>query len=108
MFATEVVAEDHVPPEIEAVKVVVPLEQMEVVPVIVAAVGAAVTVTVLVAVAFEQPPVPEIVYVIVAVPAATPVITPLASILAIVISELDQVPPLTLELKVVVDPTQTA
>jgi hypothetical protein len=40
------------------------------------ALGAAVTVTVRVAVTLVQPPVPVTVYVIVAVPAATPVITP--------------------------------
>ena len=76
IVATEVVAEDHVPPEIEAVKVVEPLEHMEVVPLIVAAVGAAVTVTVVVVVASAQPPVPAIVYVMTDVPAPAGVTTP--------------------------------
>ena len=107
IVATEVVAEDHVPPEIEADKVVVPLEQIAVVPVIVAAVGAAVTVTVLVAVALEQPPVPVTVYVIVAVPDATPVTTPEFTV-AIAVLLVVQAPPDIFELKVVFDPTQTA
>lgn len=58
IFATPVVAEDQDPPEIEAINVVVPFEQTLVVPEIVVAVGAAVTVTVLVAVAFGHPFVP--------------------------------------------------
>lgn len=66
-------------------------------------VGNAFTVTVRVAVASEQPPVPVIVYVIVAVPAATPVITPeVASTVAMLVLELLQAPPVTVELKVVV------
>ncbi len=50
-------------------------------------------VTVLVAVASAQPPVPVTVYVIVAVPAATPVTTPVeGSTVAMAELELDQVP----------------
>jgi hypothetical protein len=49
-----------------------------------------------------QPPVPAIVYVIVALPAARPDTTPVAaSIVAIVLSELDQVPPVIDEVKFV-------
>ena len=51
---------------------------------------------------------PATVYVIVAVPAATPVITPLVLTVATARSELLHVPPLTVELKVVVSPTHTA
>ncbi len=58
MVATAVVAEDQTPPVIEELKVEVPLEQIAVVPEIVPAEGAAVTVTVVVVVAFAQPPVP--------------------------------------------------
>jgi len=58
IVATDVLLEDHVPPEPLVLNVVEPLEQIAVVPLIVPAFGAAVTVTVLVAVAFEQPPVP--------------------------------------------------
>ncbi len=50
------------------------------------------TVTVLVAVASAQPPVPVIVYEIVAVPAATLVTTPEEFTVAIFVFELDQVP----------------
>ena len=56
--ATEEVPADQVPPEIVEESVVVPFEQMAVVPESVPADGGAVTVTVKVAVAFAQPPVP--------------------------------------------------
>ena len=49
---------DQAPPEIVEVKVVVPVTQMLWFPLRVPAVGAAVTVTVRVAVALAQPPVP--------------------------------------------------
>ncbi len=58
MVATAGVAEDQAPPVTEELKVEVPLEQIAVVPEIVPAEGAAVTVTVAVVVAFAQPPVP--------------------------------------------------
>ncbi len=58
MVATAGVAEDQDPPVTEELNVEVPLEQMAVVPEIVPAEGAAVTVTVAVVVAFAQPPVP--------------------------------------------------
>ena len=58
MVATAGVAEDQAPPLTEELKVEVPLEQMAVVPEIVPAEGAAVTVTVLVAAAFGHPFVP--------------------------------------------------
>ena len=73
------------------------------------ALGVAVTVTVLVAVAFEHPPDPTTVYVIVAVPAVTPVITP-EEVFTVAMDVLDelQVPPLTVEAKVVVPVPQIA
>ena len=92
MVATAGVAEDQEPPVTEELKVEVPLEQMAVVPEIVPAEGAAETVTVLVATASAQPPVPVIVYEIVAVPAATPVTTPEEFTVAKFVFELDQVP----------------
>jgi hypothetical protein len=58
MVATAGVAEDQVPPVTVEESVVVPFEQMAVVPESVPADGGAVTVTVEVAVAFAQPPVP--------------------------------------------------
>jgi hypothetical protein len=59
IVATAGVAEDHVPPLTEEVKVEDPLEQIAVVPEIVPAEGGAVTVTVAVVETFAQPPVPE-------------------------------------------------
>jgi autonomous glycyl radical cofactor GrcA len=59
MVATAGVAEDQVPPVTEEVKVEDPLEQIEVVPEMVPAEGAALTVTVAVVETFAQPPVPE-------------------------------------------------
>jgi hypothetical protein len=106
MLATAVVAEDQDPPLTEELKVEVPLEQMAVVPEIVPAEGAVVTVTFLVAVAFGHPFAPVTVYVMVAVPAATPVIVP-ADADAILTFEEVQVPPETVEVNVVVDPTHT-
>ena len=76
MVATPVDPEVHVPEPPSLENVVVPFEQMASVPLSVPAFGAVVTVTVLVAVAFEQPPVPVTVYVIIEEPAATGVITP--------------------------------
>jgi hypothetical protein len=61
MVATAGVVEDQAPPVTEEVSVEVPLEQIAVVPEIVPADGAAVTVTVAVVVAFAQPPVPVMV-----------------------------------------------
>ena len=65
-----------------------------------------VTVTFLLAVAFGHPFAPVTVYVMVAVPAATPVIVP-ADADAILTFEEVQVPPETVEVNVVVDPTHT-
>ena len=98
---------DQDPPVMEELKVVVPLTQMLWFPLSVPAVGAAVTATERVAVALAQPPVPTTVYVMVAVPAATPVTTPeVALTLAMLVSLLDQDPPVMEELKVVVPLTQ--
>jgi hypothetical protein len=61
IVATAGVAEDQLPPVTEEESVEVPLEQIAVVPEIVPADGAAVTVTVAVVVTFAQPPVPVMV-----------------------------------------------
>jgi hypothetical protein len=61
IVATAGVAEDQVPPVTEEVKVEEPLEQIAVVPEMVPAEGAAVTVTVAVVETFAQPPVPVMV-----------------------------------------------
>ncbi len=61
IVATPVLPEDHAPPDTVELNVVVPLLQIACVPLIEPALGAAVTVTVLVAVALEHPPVPVIV-----------------------------------------------
>ncbi|MFM8658825.1 MAG: hypothetical protein ACKOCQ_02670 [Candidatus Nitrosotenuis sp.] len=107
IVATEVVAEDQLPPVTEEDSVDEPLEQIAVVPEMVPADGAAVTVTVLVAVALAQPPVPVTVYVIVAVPAATPVTTPVDELtVAIEALLVVQAPPETVEVNVEVAPTQ--
>ena len=58
MVATEVVAEDQLPPVTEEVSVEEPFAQMAVVPEIVPAEGTAVTVTVAVVETLAQPPVP--------------------------------------------------
>jgi hypothetical protein len=58
IVATAGVADDQLPPVTEEVKVEVPLEQIAVVPEIVPAEGAAVTVTVVVAVTFGHAPEP--------------------------------------------------
>jgi hypothetical protein len=90
-------------------KVVVPLEQIACVPLIVPALGAAVTVTVLVAVSFAQPPVPVITYLIVVVPAATGVITPVELTVATpVFTELHAPPPSPSVENVVVPSEHTA
>ena len=87
--------------------VVVPFEHIDEVPLNVPADGGAEIVISLVAVAFSQPPVPNFVYVIVAEPAARPVIKPVeALMLAIEGADEVQVPPLTVELNLVVDPIQ--
>ncbi len=98
---------DQVPPETVDVKVVVPAMQMAWLPLRVPGEGGAVTVTIRVAVALVQPPVPALVYVIIAVPAATPVTSPVeAFTVAIVESLLDQVPPETVDEKAAVPATQ--
>jgi hypothetical protein len=71
-------------------------------PAIVPPTDAGLTVTVRVAVALEQPPVPVTVYVIVAVPAATPLIAPVdALIVAIPVLPELQLPPDPVVVKVV-------
>ena len=98
---------DQDPPVTVEVKADVPLTQMLWFPLRAPAVGAVVTVTERVAVAFAQPPVPTTVYVMVAVPAVKPVIRPVVALTeAMLVSLLDQDPPVMEELKVVVPLTQ--
>jgi hypothetical protein len=105
--ATVRAEELQVPPLTVELKVVVPETHMSCVPLNDPAFGEAVTVTVRVADTSEQPPVPDMVYVIVAIPAAIPFTIPLvASTVAIVFAELDHTPPETVELNVVDPSTQ--
>jgi hypothetical protein len=107
MVATAGVALVHVPPPTVELNVVLPAIHASVVPDKVPALGAAVMVTVLVSVASAHPPVPVTVYVITDVPALTPVITPVPpTIVATPGLALVQVPPPTVEVNVVVNPTQ--
>jgi len=111
IVATPVEPDVQAPPALPfVVKVVVPFEQIACVPLKVPAFGKAVTVTSLVAVAFEQPPVPVTVYVIVDVPAATGEITPVEELIVATPVEPDvQVPPaLPFVVKVVVPFEQIA
>ena len=94
----------HAPPESPLeLNVVDPLSHIACVPLKLPALGSAVTVAVLVSETLAQPPLPETVYVITDVPADTPVTTPVDElIVATPVVALAQVPPLTLEAKVVV------
>ena len=97
----------QLPPLVVELNVVVPFEQIACVPLSVPATGAAVTVTVLVAVSLLQPPLPATTYLIVVVPAATPVTTPEPFTVATEVLTLDHVPPvLPSLLNEVVLPTQ--
>ena len=97
----------QLPPLVVELNVVVPFEQIACVPLSVPATGAAVTVTVLVAVSLLQPPLPATTYLIVVVPAATPVTSPDASTVAIAVFTLDHDPPSSpLVVNVVVPLTQ--
>jgi hypothetical protein len=108
IVATAGLDEAQEPPPTVDVKVDVPLIHIPSVPLNVPADGgAAVTVTVRVAVTLVQPPVAVLVYVIVAVPAATPLTTPVDSMtVAIAVLLLDHinapVPPDAVTEKVVV------
>ena len=82
----------HTPPADVLLNVVVPFEQIDCVPLNEPATGAAVTVTVLVAVSLLQPPLPATIYLIVVVPEATPVTSPEPSTVATDVFTLDQVP----------------
>jgi hypothetical protein len=109
--ATPVASEVHAPPALPLLEnVVVPPTQIPCVPLKVPALGAAVTVTVRVAVALEQPPVPVTVYVMFAVPAATPVITPEEAFTVAMptASEVHVPPVFPFDVKVVVPLTQIA
>ena len=99
---------DHAPPALPLeLNVVVPLTQIESAPLTVPALGAVVTVTVLVAVSFAHPPVPVITYLIVVVPAATGVIAPvLASTVATPVFTVLNVPPVSPSLINVVVPSE--
>ena len=109
--ATPVASELHVPPPFPLDEnAVVPPTQIACVPDTVPAFGAAVTVTVLVAVTLLHPPVPVTVYLIVAVPGPAPVITPLEAftVATPIASELHVPPEFPLDVNVVVPPTQIA
>jgi hypothetical protein len=107
IVATPVLSDDHVPPLFPLEdNEVVPLEQIAVVPLIVPAFGAAVTVTVLVAVALVQPPVPTTVYVIVVVPAETPVTSPLTELIVATPVLLEDHDPPTPDVLKVVEPLE--
>jgi preprotein translocase subunit Sec61beta len=98
IVATAGVAEDQVPPVTVELSVEDPFEQIAVVPEIVPAEGAAVTLTVTFVNTFGQPPVPFTVYVITAVPADKLVTVPLEGLIVATIGfEEDQVPPVTVE-----------
>ena len=101
IVATAGVAEVQAPPVTVELSVEEPLEQIAVVPERVPAEGAAVTVTVEVAVTFAQPPVPVIVYVITEVPAVTPVTAPVDELIVATAGVAEvQAPPVTVELSV--------
>jgi hypothetical protein len=109
--ATDALSDSHEPPEFPLdVKVVVPFEQIACVPLKVPALAAVVTVTVLVAVSFAQPPVPVTIYLIVDVPAATPVINPVLALMVatLVLVELHAPPVSPSVLKVTVPSEQSA
>jgi hypothetical protein len=102
IVATPVDTELHEPPVPVVDKVVVPLEQIEVVPLMSPASGAEVMVTVLVAVASLQPPMPVTVYVIIDEPTDTTVIAPVdPSIVATASVPLVHAPPLMVDVNVV-------
>ena len=71
--------------------------------------GTALTVTVRVAVAFEQPPVPVIVYVIVVTPAATPLTTPveILTVATAVLADVHAPPASPFDVKELVELAQT-
>ena len=93
MVAVSVFPLVHAPPLTVEVNVVDPDAHIACVPLNVPALGTAVTVTVVDAVSFEQPPVPITIYLIVEVPAETPVTSPLPSIVATPVDIELQVPP---------------
>ena len=88
------------PPSPLVLNAVVPLKQIESAPLIVPAFGAAVTVTVVDAVSFAQPPVPVTMYLIVDVPAETAVTSPLPSIVATPVDAELHEPPVPVVVKV--------
>ena len=101
MDATAGVPEVQAPPVTVELSVEVPFEQIAVVPEIVPADGAAVTVTVAVVETFAQPPVPVTVYVIIEVPAVAPVTTPVDELMDATAGVPEvQAPPVTVELSV--------
>ena len=109
IVATPVDNELHEPPVPLVDNVVVPFEQISVVPLMLPAFGDAVMVTVLVAVASLQPPVPVTVYVIVDEPVVTTVIAPVEpSIVATASVPLVHAPPATVDVNVVEPVTHIA
>jgi hypothetical protein len=93
------------PPEVVAVKLVVPPTQIACVPERTAACGGAVTVSDRTAVASAQPPVPKTVYVSTVKPADKPTTLPAVLTDAIVKLLRDQLPPVPVELKLLTAPT---
>ena len=93
MVATASSSLVHVPPLTVEVNVVEPVAHIACVPPNVPALGAAVIVTVAVAVSFAQPPVPSTIYLIIDVPADTGVTTPLPSTVATPVDTELHVPP---------------
>ena len=92
---------DQIPPDTVELKVVVPLEHIDCIPLKVPGIGLAVTNIVLVFMESAQPLVPVTLYVIIAEPADTGVTTPVSElIVATVVFPEVQVPPKTVELNI--------
>lgn len=105
MLATEVFDETQVPPVMVDVKVFMLPLHIAWVPANVPAFGM-LTVTDLLVLTLAHPPELVTVYIIVAVPLFIPVINPLVLTVAMLVFEDDQVPPATVDKKVVVLPLQ--
>jgi hypothetical protein len=106
--ATPAVELDQLPPDTVEEKVVVEPAQTFWLPLSMPAVPDAETVSILVEIALAQVPDPKIVYVITTVPVSTPNTTPVEeSTVATKVLLLDQLPPVTVEVKIVVPRMQT-
>ena len=106
-MATAGVSDAQLPPGVVELKVVENPIQIAWFPLNVPGFGIAETVTVRFAVTLAQPPVPATVYTIVEVPTAIPVIIPVVAFtVATTVSEELQLPPVTVDIYVVVAATQ--